>query len=272
MSNLRVSLAVVITMFAACGAPSTAIAPSHGPAVEGAGLNIRSITTVAAALNEPLALSGIVASPLTLVRSDSGEQRMRQVLTGAGGDEILRIESSLDGSLRLVARSGVPLEGGEVTQSSAIARALRQLMRLGLEIPSGGPSVSTAAGRVIVAWTRQVRGVSVPDDGTRVVLNAAGALVGLSIEESPLAAPPAHIAQSDGALRAASLLLPSSTTITEGPTLSWTKPTDVNGEVTSERVPRRLAWCMRGTLHDGTAVEVQLDAGTLALLGWDSAP
>jgi len=272
MSNLRVSLAVVITMFAACGAPSTAIAPSPGPAVEGAGLNIRSITTVAAALDEPLALSGIVASPLTLVRSDSGEQRMRQVLTGAGGDEILRIESSLDGSLRLVARSGVPLEGGEVTQSSAIARALRQLMRLGLEIPSGGPSVSTAAGRVIVAWTRQVRGVSVPDDGTRVVLNAAGALVGLSIEESPLAAPPAHIAQSDGALRAASLLLPSSTTITEGPTLSWTKPTDVNGEVTSERVPRRLAWCMRGTLHDGTAVEVQLDAGTLALLGWDSAP
>jgi len=40
------------------------------------------------------------------------------------------VESALDGSLRLIAKSGVALESAALSESVAIARALRQLLRL----------------------------------------------------------------------------------------------------------------------------------------------
>jgi hypothetical protein len=123
-----------------------------------------------------------------------------------------------------------------------------------------------------VIWTRQVRGVPVPNDGTRVVLNGIGALVGLAIEESPLAAPPARIARADAALRAATALLPSGALIDERPELAWVLPTEGASELLGQRVSRRLAWCVGGALRDGAAFELQLDAGSLVLLGWDGAP
>ena len=272
MYNARWLLSLFIALIAACSAPGTAIAPSHAPVMESAGFNMRPITTVATALLEPLELSRLVVSPISLVRSDAGEQRTRQVLITADGGEVLRVESALDGSLRLIAKSDVTLEGGGLSESGSIARALRQLIRLGLEIPVGAPTVRTAAGRILVVWTRQVHGVPVPNDGTRVVLSGAGALVGLAIEESPLAAAPSRIAQVEGALRAAIALLPSGTEVDEPPVLAWVLPTNTAGEPTAERAPRRLAWCVNGVLLDGTAIEVQLDAGSLALLGWDGAP
>ena len=272
MYNVRWSLSLLIALIAACSAPSTAIAPSRPPVVETAWLHVRSIMTVATALLEPLELSGLLTAPISLVRSDAGEQRTRQVLVTADGGEVLRVESALDGSLRLIAKSGVAIEGGGLSESGSIARALRQLIRLGLEIPVGAPTVRTAAGRILVVWTRQVRGIPVPNDGTRVVLNGAGALVGLSIEESPLAAAPSRIAQGEGALRAAVALLPRGTSMDESPLLAWVLPTVAAGEPAVDGVPRRLAWCVSGVLHDGTTVEVQLDAGSLALLGWDGAP
>jgi len=207
-----------------------------------------------------------------MVRSESGEQRARQVLLGVGGVEVLRVESALDGSLRLIAKSGVALESGGLSESSAIARSLRHLMRLGLELPAGGPAVQSAAGRTLVIWTREVRGVPVPGDGTRVVLNGAGALVGLSIEESPLAALPTRMARADAALRAAAVLLPSDASVGGEPELAWVLPTSAFGEGSGQRAPRRLAWCVGGALRDGTPFELQLDAGNLALLGWDGAP
>jgi len=272
MSNVRWSLALFAGFVAACGSPGTALAPSGKPLGEAAGLTVRPIFTIAALLLEPTELRGLVAQPYDVVRSESGEQRIRQVLTSADGGETLRIESALDGSLRFIAKSGVTLEGGDMTTSVAVARALRHLMRLGLEIPPGGPTVSQVAARTIVVWTRQVRGVPVPGDGTRVVLNGAGALVGLAIEESPLAAPPARIARADVVLRAATLLLPYGATVEDAPDLAWVLPTEGAGEPVGQRVPRRLAWCVSGALRDGGAFELQLDAGSLVLLGWDGAP
>ena len=132
--------------------------------------------------------------------------------------------------------------------------------------------VQSAAGRTLVNWTREVRGVPVPGDGTRVVLNGSGELVGLSIEESPLAAPPARIARADAALRAATALLPSGALIDERPELAWVLPTNEIGEGSGVRPLRRLAWCVGGALRDGTPFALQVDAGSLVLLGWDGAP
>ena len=272
MYKVRWLLALLVGLVAACGAPNTAIAPSRVPVAESAGLTLRPIASIAALLFEPLELRGLVAQPFDMVRSESGEQRARQILVGVGGVEVLRVESALDGSLRLIAKSGVALESGGLSESSAIARALRHLVRFGLEIPAGGPAVQSAAGRTLVNWTREVRGVPVPGDGTRVVLNGSGELVGLSIEESLLAAPPARIARADAALRAATALLPSGALIDERPELAWVLPSEGSGDLLGPRVSRRLAWCVGGALRDGTPFELQLDAGSLALLGWDGAP
>ena len=272
MYKVRWALSLLVALVAACSTPGTAIAPSRAPLAEGAGLNMRPITTIAAQLLSPLELRGLVTRPFTVVRSESGEQRVRQVLVGVSGVEVLRVESALDGSLRLIATSGVALEGGALSESAAIAQALRHLVRLGLEMPGGGPVVQSAAGRTLVIWTREVRGVPGPGDGTRVVLNGVGALVGLAIEESPLAAPPARIARGDAALRAAVALLPIGALVDGSPELAWVLPSDGTGEASGPRTPRRLAWCVRGALDDGAAFELQLDAGSLVLLGWDGAP
>ena len=272
MHKARWSLALLVGLVAACGAPSTAIAPSRAPFADRAGLNVRPISTIATQILTPLELRGLVARPFTLVRSESGEPRTRQVLVGADGVEALRVESALDGSLRLIAKSGVALEDGDLSQSALISRALRYLMRLGLAFPGGGPAVRNAAGRTLIIWTREMRGVPVPGDGTRVVLNGSGELVGLAIEESPLATPPARLARSDAALRAAGALLPSGAIVDGRPELAWVLPTEGAGEPVGQRVPRRLAWCVHGVLRDGAAFELQLDAGNLALLGWDGAP
>lgn len=272
MYKVRWSLALLVGLLAACGAPSTAIAPSRVPIADSAGISMRPITIVAAEILSSLELRGLVARPFTLVRSEGGEQRTRQVLVGPDGVEVLRVESALDGSLRLITRSGVALESAAMSESAAIGRALRQLLRLGLEMPGGDSEVRSAAGRTLVIWGREVRGVSVPGDGTRVVLNGSGELVGLAIEESPLAAAPTVIARSDAALRAAAALLPSGALVDGVPELAWVLPREGAGEMLGQRVPRRLAWCVRGALRDGAAFELQLDAGSLVLLGWDGAP
>ena len=272
MYRYRWVLSLLVAVIAACSSPDAAIAPSRARLAEGAGLSMRPITTIAAQLLAPLELRGLVARPFTVVRSESGEQRIRQVLVGMGGAEVLRVESTLNGSLRLIATSGVALEGGALSESAAIARALRHLMRLGLEMPGGGPVVQSAAGRTLVNWTREVRGVPVPGDGTRVVLNGSGKLVGLSIEESLLAAPPARVARADTALRAAAALVPSGALVDGRAELAWVLPTEGAGEGSGQRTPRRLAWCVGGVLRDGATFELQLDAGNLALLGWDGAP
>ena len=272
MYKVRWSLALLVGIVAACSAPDTAIAPSRVPVAESAGLALRPITTIAALMLEPLELRGLVAQPFNMVRSESGEQRARQILVGVDGVEVLRVESALDGSLRLIAKSDVALEGDGLSESSAIARALRHLVRLGLSIPVGGPMVQSAAGRTLVIWTREVRGVPVVGDGTRVVLNGAGALVGISIEESPLAALPARMTRAEAALRAAAALLPRGASVGGEPELVWALPTEAIGEGSGPRTPRRLAWCVRGAMDDGAVFELQLDAGNLALLGWDGAP
>jgi hypothetical protein len=272
MYKFRWMLSLLVAVIAACSSPGTAIAPSRAPLAEGAGISARPIAKIAPLLLSPLELRGLVAKPFIVVRSESGEQRTRQVMISTNGSEVLRVESALDGSLRLIAKSGVALEGGGLSESAAIARALRHLVRLGLEMPGGGPEVRSAAGRTLVSWERQMPAVPVPGEGTRVVLNGSGELVGLAVEESPLAAPPARVARAVTALRAAAALVPSSALVDGKAELAWVLPTEGAAEGSGQHMPRRLAWCVRGVLRDGATFELQLDAGSLALLGWDGAP
>ena len=83
MSNVRWSLALFAGFVAACGSPGTALAPSGEPLGEAANLTVRPVFTIAALLLEPTELRGLVAQPYSVVRSESGEQRIRQVLTSA---------------------------------------------------------------------------------------------------------------------------------------------------------------------------------------------
>ena len=91
-------------------------------------------------------------------------------------------------------------------------------------------------------------------------------------EAAALAPPPARLTRGDAALRAATALMPSGAFVDGQPELTWVLPTEGAGEQVGQRVPRRLAWCVSGALRDGAAFELQLDAGNLALLGWDGAP
>lgn len=263
---------LLVLIVVACGAPAAVRAPGTSPAVVGAGVTLRPVSTIAALLLEPLALRGTKVQPFSLVRSESGEPRVRQIMIASDGGELLRVESALNGSIRLVARSGVSFEGPGLSEGAATARALRHLLRLGLSSPADVPTVREAAERTLVVWPRRVRGVVVRDDGIRIVMNGVGALVGLAVDESPLGAAPIRLARAEAALAAAATLLPSGAQLREEPALAWVNPIDELVAPARGQRPRRLAWCVGGVLRDGAPFELQLDAGNLALLGWDGAP
>jgi hypothetical protein len=122
-----------------------------------------------------------------------------------------------------------------------------------------------------VSWGRTLNGVPVLGDGTRVALSVSGALVGIAIDETPLAPAPARIATVAAAKSAALLLFPSGAAVSGAPKLGWVAPAIEAGDEEDLSAPRELAWRLRGTLADGTPFELHLAAGSLALLGWDWA-
>ena len=271
---------------AACAAPPTAIAPGTrvsddpggaptAPAAGSlAGSLPRPIRNVALLLLEPLALTGLVSDGGRIIVSDAGERRWVERLVDAQGRERLAVETTLSGALRVVQRSGVPLStasGMTLTAGALVVRATSHLAALGIATPSGTPTVDAYAGRQVVSWVRRVSGAPVPGDGVRVVLALDGALVGAAIESSALAAAPSSLRSASAALAAAAKLLPLGATLGGGATLLWVAPAIASGDEEDATQPRRLAWRLRGTLGDGSPFGVDLDAGSLALIGWDWA-
>jgi len=276
-SHRLMSAGLVLTLLtlAACGAPTRAIAPSSDP---GGGANaidaaasIRPITAIAGRLLEPLALAGLTSGPSQIITLESGEVRIEQRLLDSTGLELLSAQSTPSGDLRSISRSNVPL-GGAVMSSTALAsRAVLHLVSLTLPLGRGTPVISAVADRRIVSWGRTLNGVPVLGDGTRVALSVSGALVGIAIDETPLAPAPARIATVAAAKSAALLLLPSGAALSGAPKLGWVAPAIEAGDEEDLSAPRELAWRLRGTLADGTPFELHLAAGSLALLGWDWA-
>lgn len=290
MINLHLSpratvlIAVVLLSAAACAAPPTALAPSdvvahpsgeaNGTSGSLAGASARPIRTIALTLLEPLALAGLVSDGGTAISSEGGEARWLERLIDAQGRERLAVESTLIGAIRRLQRGGVPLDApsGIVLSNGALAtRAAAHLTALGVVVPSGVPAITSVAGRQVLSWARRMNGALVPGDGTRVVLALDGALVGLAVDSSPLAAPPSKVRTASEALTAATTLVPAGATITGVAVLGWIAPSIDAGDEEQTSAPRRLAWRVRGSFADGSPFEIDLDAGSLTPLAWDWA-
>ena len=272
---ISAGLALTLLTLAACGAPTRALAPSSDPsggvnAIDAAA-SIRPITAIAGRLLEPLALAGLTTAPSQIITLESGEVRIEQRLLDSTGLELLSIQSTPSGELRSISRSSVPLGGAVMSNTALVSRAILHLASLTLALGSGAPVISAVADRRVVTWGRTVNGVAVPGDGTRVALSVSGALVGIAIDEAPLAPAPARVATVATAKTAALLLVPSGAALSGTPKLGWVAPAIDAGDEEDLSVPRELAWRLRGALADGTPFELHLAAGSLALLGWDWA-
>ena len=272
---MSAGLALTLLTLAACGAPTRAIAPSSnhtgGANAIDAAASIRPITAIAGRLLEPLALAGLTSAPSQIITLESGEVRIEQRLLDSAGLELLSTQSTPSGDLRSISRSNVPLGGAVMSNTALVSRAILHLASLTLPLGSGAPVVSAAGDRRIVSWGRTVNGVAVTGDGTRVALSVSGALVGIAIDEAPLAPAPTRIATVATAKAAAQLLVPSGAALSGTPKLGWVAPAIGAGDEEDLSAPRELAWRLRGALADGTPFELHLAAGSLALLGWDWA-
>ena len=272
---MRAGLALTLLALAACGAPSRAIAPngdhSGGANAIDAAAFIRPITAIAGRLLEPLALAGLTVAPSQINTIESGEVRIEQRLLDSTGLELLSVQSTTSGDLRSISRSRVPLGGAVMSNTALVSRAILHLASLTLPLGSGAPVVNAAGDRRIVSWGRTVNGAAVLGDGTRVALSVSGALVGIAIDEAPLAPAPERVATAVAARAAALLLVPNGAALSGTPKLGWVAPAIDAGDEEDLSAPRELAWRLRGTLEDGTPFELHLAAGSLALLGWDWA-
>lgn len=269
----RTAALLPLLIAAACAAPSSALAPDRTYVVPArdAAANLPPISSVAAALLEPLSTAGLRAEPGDLITLESGEERIEQRLVNTSGVALLTLQSTLGGALRLLARADVPL-GGTVLSSAALrSRALLHLASLRLTLPRGTPIISSVAERRVVQWERAMNGISVPGDGTRVIMSASGALVGIAIEESVLASDGGALRSVAEAKVAALALLPVGSSLSGVPRLGWIHVGALAGDEELRDTPRRLAWRLRGALADGRPLEIHLDAAHLALLGWDWA-
>jgi hypothetical protein len=234
-----------------------------------AAANLPPITGVAAALLEPLSTVGLRAEPGDLITLESGEERIEQRLVNTSGLALLTLQSTPGGELRLLARADVAYGGATLSSAALRSRALLHLAALRLAIPRGTPIISSVAERRVVQWERMANGVPVPGDGTRVIVSASGALVGVAIEESALAPASGKPRSAAEAKAAALALLPAGASLAGAPRLGWVHVGALAGDEELRDTPRRLAWRIRGALADGRPFEIHLDAAQLALLGWD---
>ena len=269
----RTAALLPLLIAAACATPSSALAPDRTYVVPArdAAANLPPITGVAAALLEPLSTVDLRAEPGALITLESGEERIEQRLVNTSGLALLTLQSTPGGELRLLARADVALGGAALSSAALRSRALLHLAALRLTLPRGTPIISSAAERRVVQWERSVNGVPVPGDGTRVIMSASGALVGVAIEESVLALGCGTLRSAAEAKAAALALLPVGASLAGAPRLGWVHVGALAGDEELRDTPRRLAWRIRGVLADGRPLEIHLDAAQLALLGWDWA-
>ena len=269
----RTAALLPLLIAAACATPSSALAPDRTYVVPArdAAANLPPITGVAAALLEPLSTVGLRAEPGDLITLESGEERIEQRLVNTSGFALLTLQSTLGGELRLLARADVAYGGATLSSAALRSRALLHLVALRLTLPRGTPIISSVAERRVVQWERSENGVPVPGDGTRVIMSASGALVGVAIEESALAPSGGALRSVTEAKAAALALLPVGASLAGAPRLGWVHVGALAGDEELRDTPRRLVWRIRGALADGRPLEIHLDAAQLALLGWDWA-
>jgi len=190
-----------------------------------------------------------------------------------------------DGRVSLALGLALHASASTIDPSEATRRAASAARAVGADT-TGQPVTrrSSGAGGWLVSWPRSVDGVPVRGDGTRVLLWADGAFQSISRTEHPLAARPSTRQSQPAAVRAARAFVdtrfgPTARSLVIGrSSLAWLPPNDTwdASQPDAPEQTARLAWVVElraiGPLTQRlTAVEIWLDAGTLAVIGGDVA-
>jgi hypothetical protein len=205
--------------------------------------------------------------------------------TDARGRPSSIVRLTLDGRLALAVGLGLHESATRMDVATAVRRAGAVARAAGLTLV-GAPRAtpSSGAGGWSVSWPRVVDGVRVRGDGVRVALWSDGTFHSISAAEHPLAAHPEQPALEAQARAAATAFVavrfgPAAPALGQsGATLAWVAPNDTFDAALPDAPAQtmRLAWVVEyratGALAERvTAIEVWLDAATLAVIGGDVA-
>ncbi|HEU4571406.1 MAG TPA: hypothetical protein VFR93_01870 [Candidatus Limnocylindrales bacterium] len=286
--------ATAAVIVATASIATTSIATASNPFVAGE-RSVRGLPLAADASARAIARATVLGRSLGLppgiARAERYDDRFEhatydEVTTSdAAGHPLSLVRLDLEGRLRLGVAVGLHEPRATVTEGQAANAAARLARSAGIDL-AGSPDVarSQAAGGWLVSWPRLAAGAPVRGDGTRVALWADGSLHSIGTSEHPLTPAPAAIV-SEAAARAAAgrfvagrFGVDAGSLAAAGASLVWIAPNDTWDPSLPDApdAVERLAWVVEyratGALADRlTAIEVWLDAGSLAVLGGDVA-
>lgn len=205
--------------------------------------------------------------------------------TNDRGRPVSLVRLDMDGRVSLAVGLGLHSAGAPTDAAGAVRSARLAAQAAGIQAP-GTPITtrSQGAGGWLVTWPRAVGGVPVRGDGVRVAIWSDGSFHSISRAEHALAARPTAVApeaqarSAAGAFAAARFGPAAASLQPVGVALAWVAPNDTWDAARPDApdAVARLAWVVEfhatGALAERlTAIEVWLDAGSLAVIGGDVA-
>ncbi len=277
-------VAAAITMVTAAAAAAGSGPVRSDPLAAIPGARASDVAARAAAVSDALGLPAGHRTMQRIVDPIDGRTFDEVTTVDAAGRPVSIVRLGLDGRPTLAVRLGLRAPTAAIARGAAIARASAAVRSAGLSAP--GTAIASpvqATGGWTVTWPRVVAGAAVRGDGIRVGLWADGTFHSLSRSEQVLAPAPAVVASEsavrDAAARfAAARFGPAAADLhVSRATTAWVVPNHAfDDQASPPSAPARLAWVVElrpsGTLTDHlTALEIWLDAGSLAVLGGDVA-
>jgi hypothetical protein len=255
----------------------------------------QAVTLAADASVRALARAAAVGRALGLPAGAQAVQRIDDRFEHATYDEITTsdgrgrpvsiVRLGIDGRVSLAVGLGLHAAGRATDAAGAIRSATGAALAAGIEA-RGTPTAarSQAAGGWRVTWPRIVDGALVRGDGVRVAIWSDGSFHSISRTEHALAARPSAVASEAQARSAAGTFAAvrfgsaAASLQPVGASLVWVAPNDTWDAARPDApdAVARLAWVVEyratGALADRLiAIEVWLDAGSLAVIGGDVA-
>lgn len=284
-ATVTVGLLVTASLSSAAGSPVVASASPRTTSTPASGSTEHGR---AAAPAVALALARTLSLP-------AGTPDLRRVVDAVDGttyDEVtLRDERrrpvgivrlGLDGRPLMAIALGLHESVAPIDAPSAVRRAAAVAAIAGVPV-SGAPSVreSRGLGGWLVSWQRVAAGAPVRGDGVRVSLWADGTFHAISATERPLAPAPAKVPETAARAAAASFVASrleaaAAALVPTRATLAWVVPNETWRPGASGDGRAHLGWVVEyratGSLADRlVAIEIWLDAGSLAVIGGDVA-
>ncbi|HEY3523300.1 MAG TPA: hypothetical protein VGK63_06325 [Candidatus Limnocylindrales bacterium] len=207
------------------------------------------------------------------------------ITTNSTGQQTSVVQLNPDGRLHAAIALGLHRSMATVDDAEASMRAAA-IARAADVTAAGKPTVahSAGAGGWLLTWPRIVAGAAVRGDGTRVALWSDGTFHSITERTAGLAPAPSTPAGPAAAAEAADAFVsarfgPEAPSLdVNGSTLAWVVPNDLWNAPPPESGDRtaRLAWVVEYRAHGSlaervVAIELWLDAGSLAVIGGDVA-